>query len=193
MNLPRRLVLASFLVAAACATTDDNRPLVHPLELELREFQQRQEVFRAQNIGPFDFEFADHGRVTVREILLDGFPGHTYLKCRFHYQNRTKAPVMQAWVSLDVLDAQERVVSTQSCHLIVPFAIGRGAYYSDELRTPTYTAHLKPGWSWRIRCHADLETEEEPLDPPVEEPPVLRQHPPMYIKDRNWPYPTYRS
>lgn len=150
-------------------------------------------MFRAQNTGPFDFDFAGHGRVTVREITLDGFPGHTYLRCRFHYQNRTRQPVMQAIVSLDVLDAQDRVVSTQSCYCIVPvpIPIARGSYYSDELRTPTYTAHLNPGWKWRIRCHADLEQEEEPLDPPVEVPPVL-QHPPMYIKDRNWPYDSTR-
>jgi len=148
-------------------------------------------VFREQNSGVHKFDFEGHGRVTVREITLDGFPGSTYLKCRFHYQNRTKKPVVQSWVSLDVLDAEGRIVSTQSCHLIVPvpIPIARGSYYSDELRTPTYDAHMKEGWSWRIRCVSDLEAEEEPLNPPVKQPAgVQNLPPPVIIKDRSKRY-----
>jgi hypothetical protein len=97
---------------------------------------------------------------------------------------------MQAWVSLDVLDGDNRVVATQSCRLILPTstAIARGAYFSEELRTPTYDAHLQPNWSWRIRLSTDAVPAEEPLDPPVPEW-QPRQFPPLYIKDRNWPYP----
>ena len=194
MNLPRSVAIASLLFAAACATTGDGGRPAHPFEFELRDFQERQEVFRSQNTGQFVFDFPNHGRVTVREITLDGFPGHTYVRCRFHYQNRTPKPVMQAFVSLDVLDGDGRMVSSQTCHLVFPTssAIERGSYYSDELRTPTYSAHNQPGWKWRIRCRADLEEPEEPLDPPVEEP-VYEPLPPMYIKDRNWPYPTRES
>lgn len=158
------------------------------MHAELREFQVAQQVFRAQNMGQFEFDYAGHGRVTVREITLDGFPGSTYLRCRFHYQNRTSKPIYQAWVSLDVLDAKGQIVSTQSCHCIVPapMPLARGSYYSDELRTMTYNVHLQDGWSWQIRCHADPEQDDEPLNPPVPER-TVREVPPMTIKDRNWP------
>ncbi len=127
--------------------------------------------------------------MTVREISLDGFPGGTYLRCRFHYQNRTDKPVVQAWVSLDVLDAEKNPVATQTAHCIVPIPvpIARGSYYSDELRPPTFGVHLQPGWSWRIRCVADLEQPDEPLNPPVPER-TLQQSAPMYIKDRAFPF-----
>ncbi len=187
---PRRIVPAvSLLLAAACATPVGNAP-EHVLEVELREFQEIQQVFRAENIGTHTFDFEGHGRVTVREITLDGFPGSAYVRCRFHYQNRTAQPIVQSWVSLDVLDADGRVVASQSCHCIVPVPIplARGSYYSDELRTPTYGAHLREGWSWRIRCVADPVTEEEPLDPPIPERGVIKLPAPVIIKDRNWPY-----
>jgi hypothetical protein len=92
---------------------------------------------------------------------------------------------VQTWVSLDVLDASGRLVSSQACNCIipVPMPIARGSYYSDELRTPTYDAHLQPGWSWRIRCNSMLEQADEPLDPPVP-PRTVREFPPMEIKQR---------
>lgn len=93
----------------------------------------------------------------------------------------------QSWVSLDVVDAEGQVVSSQACHLVMPTssAISRGAFYSDELRTPTENAHLQPGWGWRIRCHSDEVTPEEPLDPPVPEwrP---RDSTPFFIEDPDW-------
>ncbi|MFN3240928.1 MAG: hypothetical protein ACE37K_05375 [Planctomycetota bacterium] len=166
--------LPLLLLATACATpvAVETHGAEHELEAELRVFQDAQQVFREKNMGTHQFDFEGHGRVTVREILLEGFPGNGYLKCRFHYQNRTAKPVVQSWVSLDVLDAEGRIRSTQSCHLIMPTAgaIGRGSYYADELRTPTYNVHLKEGWTWRIRCESDLQQPEEPLDPPVKEP-----------------------
>jgi len=191
---PRRTIVALTwplaLLATSCATpVEIDRP-EHALEVELREFQDAQQVFHEQNMGTHQFDFEGHGRVTVREISLEGFPGHTYLKCRFHYQNRTSKPVVQSWVSLDVLDAEGRLVATQKCHLIVPvpMPIARGSYYSDELRTPTYGAHEHEGWSWRIRCVSDLEQEEEPLVPPAPERGIIKQPAPVYIKDRGWPY-----
>jgi hypothetical protein len=186
------LLLLAAAGATACATPVHVEPGEHALVRELREFKATQQVFRADNMGTHTFDFEGHGRVTVREITLDGFPGNAYLRCRFHYQNRTLKPVVQSWVSLDVIDDIGRVVSTQTCHVIVPVPVPleRGSYYSDELRTPTYGAHLKPGWTWRVRCVSDLETEEEPLVPPAPEP-GLRQSAPMLIKDRGWPYPGF--
>jgi hypothetical protein len=185
MNHRHHLGAAPLLLAVACATPAPTERPAHVLESELRQLQALQQVFRAQNTTPIDFDFPADGRVTVREISLDGWPGSTYLRCRFHYQNRTEKPVVQAWVSLDVLDGEGRMVSSQACNCVipVPIPIARGSYYSDELRTPTYDAHLQPGWSWRIRCQAVLETDEEPLDPPVPER-TVRQIPPMEIKDR---------
>ncbi len=188
MNDRRRLVPLSLLLAAACATPaasgSNGRP-EHVLETDLRDFQVAQQVFREQNIPPIVFDFPVDGRVTVREVTLDGWPGSAYVRCRFHYQNRTDKPVVQTWVSLDVLDGSGRLVSSQACNCIipVPMPIARGSYYSDELRTPTYDAHLQPGWSWRIRCNSVLEHEDEPLDPPVPER-TVREYPPMQIKDR---------
>ena len=187
MNARRILVALPLLLATACATPVRVETGEHVLEAELREFQEAQRVFREQNTGTHQFDFEGHGRVTVRSITLEGFPGGTYLKCRFHYQNRTKKPVVQSWVSLDVLDAEGRMISTQSCHLVVPVPvpIARGSYYADELRTPTYDIHLQEGWTWRIRCVSDLEAEEEPLDPPVKQPAGVNHLPaPVIIKNR---------
>jgi hypothetical protein len=193
MNEPRsRLILPLLLLTTACVTTVNREPQPgvaggeHQLEAELRTFQAAQRVFRAQNIGQHQFDFSGHGRVTVREILLEGFPGGAYLKCRFHYQNRTTKPVVQSWVSLDVLDADGQIVSSQSCHLVVPtpMPIARGSYYAEELRAPTYKAHLKEGWSWRIRCDAELEQPEEPLDPPVKRGRPSNLRAPVIIRNR---------
>lgn len=192
MNLRQLLPAVPFLLAAACATPVAIERPEHTLQAELREFQHAQMVFRSQNTGIIGFDFEGHGRVTVREVSLDGFPGKSYVRCRFHYQNRTAQPVSQAWVSLDVLDGNGMVVSTQAAHCLLPIAMPfeRGTYYSDELRTPTYGAHLQPGWSWRVRCTADLELGDEPLAPPAPER-TIRQSPPMIIKDRGWLFPSY--
>ena len=187
MNTPWTLIAIPALLAAACTTHVATPSHDNDLQQELERFKTNQQVFHEQNTGVHKFDFEGHGRVTVRAISLEGFPGSTSLKCRFHYQNRTIKPVVQCWVSLDVLDSEGRIVSTQSCHLIVPvpIPIARGSYYSDELRTPTYDAHLKEGWTWRIRCVADLEEEEEPLNPPVKQPTGVRNMPsPVIIKRR---------
>ena len=193
----RRLAAAiPLLLAAACATPVRIERPTHQLEAELIDFQIAQQVFREQNTVPVDLDFAGHGRVTVREISLDGFPGNSYVRCRFRYQNRTDKPVVQAWVSLDVLDGQGRMVASQASVCIIPhpMPIARGSYCSDELRTKTFDAHLQPGWSWRIRCTAQLEEEEEPLVPPADErPPLIK--PPLIIKNRGqndyYTYPYY--
>lgn len=184
MTHPPLVVAAALLLAAACATPSATEVRVSSSP-DLSALQISQRLFREQNMTPVDFDFVDHGRVTVREVSLDGWPGGEYVRCRFHYQNRTTRPVVKAWVSLDVLDPQGSLVSSQSvkCIVPVPMPIARGSYYSDELRTPTYGAHLQPGWTWRIRCTATPETEEEPLDPPVPER-LPREWAPLLIKNR---------
>jgi hypothetical protein len=178
------------LLLAACATsvaTEANADRTPPQAAALAEFQALQWVFREQHTTPQSFDFPGQGRVTVREISLDGFPGNTYVRCRFHFQNRAEKPIVQTWVSLDVLDAQGRLVASQASVCIVPhpIAIARGAFFADELRTQTFDAHLQPGWSWRIRCSSQMQEDDEPLDPPVVEPtldPGVSK--PLEIKDR---------
>jgi hypothetical protein len=158
-------------VLAACAAPPAPPQAPPPQVQELREFQHIQNVFRAQYNSRQTLDFDGHGRVTVLDVSLDGFPGNTYVRCRFQYQNRTRRPVVQAWISLDVLDAEGDPVDTRTCVAILPTAspIARGSYYVDELMTPTLDAHLRPGWSWRIRCTAQEQAAEEPLAPPAEE------------------------
>lgn len=183
-----RLLALPLLFAAACAAPSPTptKPTADQ-EVELQRFQQCQKAFLTSVTVPQVFEFPGHGRVTVREISLDGFPGNTYVRCRFHYQNRTDKPVVRAWVMLDVLDKDGQLVGSQAtvCIVPVPIPIARGSYFSDELRTQTFDAHLQPGWSWRIRCVAEPEQDDEPLDPPVPErkagDPLV---PPVLIKDR---------
>jgi hypothetical protein len=189
----RRLARAvPLLLAAACATPVRIEHPEHHLFTELGSLRVAQQVFREQNIVPQEFDFPGHGNVTVRDVSLDGFPGNTYVRCRFRYENRTAKPVVQAWVLLDVLDGQGKLVASQASICIMPTAvpIGRGCYFSDELRTQTLGTHLQPGWTWRIRCRAQLEADEVPLDPPVEEPPLLPWPEPLIIRNRgqNGPY-----
>ena len=189
MNPTKNLFVPVLLLVAACATPVKPPPSRWAHHPELREFQHQQDVFRTEYSGTHDFDFEGHGRVTVREVSLDGFPGNAYVRCRFQYQNRTAVPMVQAWVSLDVLDAKGQLVNTQATHMVLPTltAIDRGAYYCDELRTPTYDAHLEPGWKWRIRLHADPVQAETPLSPPVPEY-RGRQASTFLVKDYGWPY-----
>ena len=166
--------LAAFpllLLACACASPVAIERPAPEQELELLEFQAAQRVFREQVTVPQVFDFPGQGTVTVRQISLDGFPGNTYVRCRFHLQNRTEKPIVQSWVSLDVLDNEGKLVASQATVCIVPHpvAIARGSFFADELRTQTFDAHLQAGWSWRIRCTSQLEEEEVPLVPPVPE------------------------
>lgn len=181
-------ILASLSAACASPGPAQRSPAgQHPLEQDLRQFQDCQQVFREQYTTPQTFDFPGQGRVTVREISLDGFPGNTYVRCRFHYQNRTDKPVIKSWVILDVLNSKGEMVASQAsvCIIPIPIPIARGSFFADELRTQTFGAHLEPGWSWRIRCQAMAEEEEEPLDPPVPEGKPRGQHlPPMEIRQQ---------
>lgn len=187
MNHRRTALALPLLLACACATPVAIERPAPEQAIELRQFQAAQQVFREQNTLPQTFDFPGHGRVTVRDISLDGFPGNTYVRCRFHYQNRTEKPVVQSWVVLDVLDAEGRLVASQASVCIVPhpIAIARGSYFADELRTQTFGAHLQPEWSWRIRCFSQLEEDEEPLNPPAPER-TGGQPTPVIIKNRQY-------
>lgn len=186
MTSRRLAAVLPLLLATACATPVRIERPEHVLEVELRDFQRHQQVFREQNTAPQEFDFPGQGRVTVRQISLDGYPGNAYVRCRFHYQNRTDKPVVQSWVSLDVLDGEGRLVASQAsiCIIPTPMPIARGSYFADELRTQTFDAHLQPGWSWRIRCTSQLEEEEEPLVPPVPDQQNPGLPPPLIIKNR---------
>ncbi|MCA8976536.1 MAG: hypothetical protein KDC98_17580 [Planctomycetes bacterium] len=172
-----------FVLVAACASPAPTERKRVEIEEAFQRMQNCQLVFREQNTVPQTFDFEDQGRVTVHEISLDGYPGYSYLRCRFRYQNRTDEPVVQSWVALDVLDADGQLVASETANCMIPHPMGiaRGSFVSDELRTRTFGAHLQPGWSWRIRCVAQHQ-DYEPMDPPVERPPLLP--PPVIIKNR---------
>jgi hypothetical protein len=172
------------VLLAACASPGYDYARNRATAPELRELQLCQRVFREQNTVPQVFDFEGHGRVSVREISLDGYPGNTYLRCRFDYENRTDEPIVQSWVMLDVLDGTGRLVASQAvvCIIPIPIPIERGSMISDELRTKTHGAHLDPGWSWRIRCVAERQR-YDPLDPPAAEGTWPRL-PPLIIKNR---------
>lgn len=186
MKLRRLCAAFPLLLPVACATPVAIERPEHTLQSELRDFQTQQWVFREQNTTPQTFDFPGQGQVTVREVSLDGFPGSAYVRCRFHYENRTEKPVVQSWVSLDVLDPQGRLVASQASVCIVPHPvpIERGSFFADELRTQTFDIHLQPGWSWRIRCSSQLEEDEVPLHLPVEPSGDPRIGTPLEIKDR---------
>lgn len=185
MNTSKAVSATLLVLLTSCATRSPEGNNAHELELELRQLQTTQRVFREQNTVPQVFNFPGHGRVTVREITLDGFPGNEYLRCRFHYENRTDKPVVQSWVMLDILNPAGQLVASQATVCIIPhpMAIKRGSFVMDELRALTRGAHLEPGWSWRIRCVAEQQQPVEPLDPPIEQDrwPVF---PPIKIKNR---------
>lgn len=160
-SAPCALVL---LLAAASCTTSNAHPLDPYPELKqaMAEFKVQQADFNQRLELPKNYDFPGAGRVSVRQLSLEGYPGNTYVRCRFTYQNTTGKPIMHATVSLDVLNAAGKVVARQSSVCIVPTAvpIAEGSLFSDELRTRTLDAHLLPGWSWRITCRPQFEEPE---------------------------------
>jgi hypothetical protein len=157
------LCLLGLTTLAGCATQDSVLSIYPELQAALTDFQREKAVFLAKYPTPQQLDFQGAGRVQVREIELAGYPGNAFVRCRFHYRNTTGTPVVRAWVSLDVLDAEGRMVASQVSVLVSPAAqaIGYGNYFSDELRTKTMDAHLQPGWSWRITCKAELEQPDD--------------------------------
>lgn len=147
------------LLAAACATPTIEESTAYPdLVAAMQDLQREQKRFTAVTTLPRTIEFPGQGRVVIRDVSLDGYPGNTYVRCRFHYQNTTGRPVLRALVSLDVLDAEQQLVASQVsvCIFPTPRAIYDGTFFADELRTQTRDAHLQEGWSWRMTCKTEF-------------------------------------
>ncbi len=159
--------LLPLLLLGACATPDASESTVYPeLLAAMQNLQREQQRFAAATPLPRTLEFPGQGRVVVRDVTLDGYPGNTYVRCRFHFQNDTGRPVLRAKVSLDILDPDGNLVASQVsvCIFPTPRAIYDGTFFADELRTQTHDTHLHPGWSWRITCKTEFMDE----DPTVE-------------------------
>lgn len=161
---PNRIAaLFCTLLAAACTAPHESLSAYPDLMVAMRELEAEQKRFAAGVRVPEKREFPGHGQVTIRQLSLEGYPGNTYVKCRWHYQNNTGKPVSRAFVTLDVLDGEQHVVASQTCVCIFPGIrpIEEGTFYADELRTQTRGVHVQPGWSWRLSCTAEYLDEED--------------------------------
>lgn len=164
MAKTRLATLTALLICTACATGDSISLSAYPdLVVAMRELQREQERFTASTVVPRTFDFPGHGRVTVRQVELEGYPGNTYVKCRWHYINNTGRPVLRAVVGLDVLDGEGRLVASKVSVCVFPsdWPVHDGTFFSDELRTRTFDVHLQPGWSWRITCRSEYLDEDD--------------------------------
>jgi hypothetical protein len=166
MTMRRTTCLLSLFAAAACAVPpDEDTNAYATLMAAMSSLQSEQQRFTAATPLPQHLDFPGQGRVTVRQLSLDGYPGNTYVRCRFHYANTTGREVLRALVSLDVLDTGGRLVASQVsvCLFPTPRAIHDGTFFADELRTQTHDVHLQAGWSWRITCKTEfMDDDEEP-------------------------------
>jgi len=162
-NLRFALLLLPFLSQACAVTTEPEQSVYPQLLAAMSDLEAEQRRFAVATIVPQTFDFEGQGRVTARQLALDGYPGNTYVRCRFHYENNTGRAVLRALVSLDVLDPEGRMVASQVsvCIFPTPRAIYDGTFFADELRTQTHGVHLQPGWSWRITCKAEFMDEYE--------------------------------
>lgn len=153
-------------LSAACATSSgsDSEGTAYPaLVASMQHLEAEQKRFAATTELPQTIDFGKDGRVVVRQLALDGYPGNTYVRCRFHFQNNTGRPVLRAVIALDVLDSKGELVASQSsvCIFPTPRAIHDGTFFADELRTQTRGAHEQAGWSWRLTCKTEFLDDEE--------------------------------
>ena len=161
-------LLALLPLLAGCQMTS-NKP---SLEQRMQEFMRPYEQLKRQKadlwrVGhePQVFDFPDAGRVTVQRWELIGWPGDVYVNARIHYENTTDQPRSEAFVWLDVLDADDEVVGSTAVRLVnpmgYPFWPGHG--YVTEIRARTNGKHLDPeGWNWTIACEAPVEPDAGP-------------------------------
>jgi len=150
--------LTTFWLAGACTVPTQAEFSAYPeLSRAMRELTAEQRRFQAATPLPQKFDYPGNGRVTVRQIGLEGYPGNSYVRARWTYQNNTGRPVLRALIGLDVLDPDGRLVASKVsvCIFPSPRPIYDGTFYADELRTQTHDVHLQPGWSWRITCRAE--------------------------------------
>lgn len=173
-GLPLAAVLALAVLPTACTTT---RP--RPFEERLAEFMRPWEELKRQKAelwrngwDPQEFVFEGQGTVTVRHWELTGVPGDVYLTARVTYTNTTEHPVETAFVWLDVLDSEERVVGSAAARMVNPmgYPFWPGHSYTTVISAFTNGVHLDPaGWNWTVACEAPIET-----DPGLK--PVLVDH-----------------
>lgn len=166
--MPMRSSIAALLcfLSAACATGsgNDSEGTAYPALLaSMQNLEAEQKRFAATTQLPQTLDFGTDGRVVVRQLSLDGYPGNTYVRCRFHFQNNTGRPVLRAVIALDVLDSKGELVASQSsvCIFPTPRAIHDGTFFADELRTQTHGVHEAAGWSWRLTCKTEFLDDEE--------------------------------
>lgn len=156
------LLLPLFSAACAVSAAEERTTYLEQVAA-MHQLEAEQARFTATTVLPQVLDFPDQGRVTIRQLTLDGYPGNTYVRCRFHYENNTGRPVLRALVSLDVLDAEGRMVASKVsvCIFPTPRAIHAGTFFADELRTQTHDVHVQPGWSWRVTCKTEFMDEDD--------------------------------
>lgn len=156
-------LLTMTTLAASCSTSPIELSAYPELHQAMLHLQQEQVRFDAAKTVPSRLDFPGQGRITIRDVSLDGYPGNIYVRCRFHYENNTGRPVLRSLVSLDVLDAAGRMVASQVSVLIFPTprAIYDGTFFSDELRTQTLGVQTQAGWTWRMTCRSEFMAEDE--------------------------------
>ncbi len=170
MKTNRRANLVLCLVLGACASSphsEREETAYAALSASMESLKVAQQRFVAGNETPRSIDFDGNGKVTIRQLSLDGYPGNTYVRCRFHYTNNTGRPVNRALISLDVLDGKGELVASQVsvCIFPTPRAIHDGTFYADELRTQTRDVHTQEGWSWRVTCKTEFMEEGDEGNP----------------------------
>ena len=157
------LLLVLSLFVAACATSEPVISAYPELAQAMRDLEDEQKRFNTTLVLPKKFVFPGNGEVIVRDVSLDGYPGNTYVRARWSWQNTTGRPVVRSLVSLDVLDGQGHVVASKVSVCIFPAVrmLEDATYFTDELRTQTHGVHMQEGWSWRITCRSEFVDEDE--------------------------------
>ena len=161
----RRIRLGLLCGLAACNTA----PLDQPIEViwQERAWHDLEEAKRtaAAAVGePRVVVFPGHGEITVGDWKLEGYPGNTYVRARFTYENTTGRQVDWVRVWLTVMDAEGVMVARQPTELFMPMDLpfNPGTLFADELRTPTLDVHRdRRGWQWALGCEAVF-TDGEP-------------------------------
>jgi hypothetical protein len=169
MNRKLAWILLACAPLGACAsnTAEPREETAYEsLKASMEDLKAAQKRFTAANEAPKTLDFGGNGKVTIRQLSLDGYPGNTYVRCRFHFQNDTGRPVLRSLVSLDVLDADGELVASQMsvCIFPTPRAIHDGTFFADELRTQTHDAHVREGWTWRLTCKTEFMDEGDAKD-----------------------------
>jgi len=163
-------LLVAAVATSACGTTHRR-----PFRERQAEFMEPYEDLKRQKADlwragwqPQEFEFADHGTVTVHRWELVGWPGDVYVQADLTYENTTDQPVGSAFVWLDVLDHSGEIVGSTAVRMLSPlgFAFWPGHTYTTQIRARTNGVHLdEEGWNWTIACDAPVE--QDPGEKPV--------------------------